>query len=104
MSSDLGIGIYFWQPELTIFDDPSPLYLLVADPDGPHGQALLIPSSAHRFTDGHELTRRFEDTDRAGNVSILHWATVRDVGEVAGHGGDFYSSSVTAFPTGSAIQ
>jgi hypothetical protein len=53
MSSDMGIGLYFWQPDLTIFDDPSPLYLLVADPDCPHGRALMIPRSARRFDDGH---------------------------------------------------
>ena len=51
MRSDMGIGLYFWQPELTIFDDSSPLYLLVADPDGPDGQTVNIPRSARRFTD-----------------------------------------------------
>jgi hypothetical protein len=70
MRSDMGIGLYFWQPELTIFDDPSPLYLLAADPDGPDRQRVIIPRSAGRFTDGENqpaaplrafLLRRFGD-------------------------------------------
>ncbi len=67
--------------KLPIDDDPSARYLFLADSDRPHGQPVLIPSHAVRFTDRHELVERFENSDRAGYVTVADLAPMADMCE-----------------------
>jgi hypothetical protein len=71
--------------ELPIDDHPSARNLLLADPESPNGQRLLIPGQAVCFADRHELVARFENPDRAGHGIVPDLALMTDVGEASGH-------------------
>jgi len=69
------------RPKLPVYNDPSARNLLLADPKRPHRQPVLIPGQAVSFADRHEFVGRFENSDRAGYVTVPDLALMADMCE-----------------------